>query len=153
MLLGLADPDALAAAYRDFEARLGARVLVQEMIPDGCELILGLVCDPQFGPMLSLGSGGIFVEVMKDFRMLMLPTTADAVAEALAGLRGAVLLRGARGRPPADEKAVVQAALSLAALANDLGDLIAEVDVNPLVAGPERAVVVDALIVPKTTTS
>lgn len=150
VLLGLADPEALAAAYRDLETRLGARVLVQEMIPDGCELILGLVFDPQFGPMLSLGTGGIFVEVWKDFRMLMLPTTADAVAEALAGLRGTVLLRGARGRPPADVKAVIHAALSLSALASDLGDLIAELDVNPLVALPERAVVVDALIVPKT---
>jgi acyl-CoA synthetase (NDP forming) len=152
VLLGVADPDALTTAYRDFEARLGARVLVQEMIPEGCELILGLVFDPQFGPMLTLGSGGIFVEVLKDFRMLMLPTTADAVAEALSSLRGSVLLRGARGRPPANEKAVIQAALCLAALASDLGDLIAEVDVNPLVAGPERAVVVDALIVPKTNT-
>jgi len=151
VLLGLADADALAVAYRDFETRLGARVLVQEMIPDGCELILGLVFDPQFGPMLTLGTGGIFVEVLKDFRMLVLPTTAVAVAEALAGLRGAVLLRGARGRPPADVKAVIHAALSLSALAADLGDLIAEVDVNPLVALPDRAVVVDALIVPKTT--
>jgi len=150
VLLGVADPDALATAYRDFEARLGARVLVQEMIPGGCELILGLVFDPQFGPMLTLGTGGIFVEVLKDFRMLMLPTTADAVAEALAGLRGAVLLRGARGRPPADVKAVIDAALSLSALVSDLGDLIAEVDVNPLVALPDRAVVVDALIVPRT---
>ncbi len=150
VLLGVADPDALATAYRDFEARLGARVLVQEMIPDGCELILGLVFDPQFGPMLTLGTGGIFVEVLKDFRMLMLPTTADAVAEALAGLRGAVLLRGARGRPPADVKAVIDAALSLSALASDLGDLIAEVDVNPLLALSDRAVVVDALIVPRT---
>ena len=153
VLLGLADPAALTTAYRDFEARLGARVLVQEMIPDGCELILGLVFDPQFGPMLTLGTGGIFVEVLKDFRMLTLPTTTDAVAEALVGLRGAILLRGVRGRPPADIKAVIRAALSLSALAADLGDLIAEVDVNPLVALPDRAVVVDALIVPKTNTN
>jgi acyl-CoA synthetase (NDP forming) len=147
--LGLADAEALAGAYRDFEARLGPRVLVQEMIPPGAELILGLVHDPQFGPLLTLGTGGIFVEVLKDVRMLLLPTTQGAVREALSALRGAALLRGARGRSPADLEAVVRAALGLAALAEDLGDCIAEIDVNPLVALPDRAVVVDALIVPR----
>jgi acyl-CoA synthetase (NDP forming) len=145
----LADSDELTAAYRDFEARLGPRVLVQEMVPDGCELLLGLVFDPQFGPMLTIATGGIFVEVLKDFRMLPLPTTSTEVADALASLRGAPLLRGVRGRPPADLEAIVRAALSLAALASDLGDCIGEVDVNPLVALPDRAVVVDALVVPK----
>ena len=96
VLLGVADPDTLTTAYRDFEARLGPRVLVQEMIPEGCELILGLVFDPQFGPMLTLGSGGIFVEVLKDFRMLM-RSSADSTANLghdrcfLAGAR--VLIR------------------------------------------------------------
>jgi acyl-CoA synthetase (NDP forming) len=149
VLLDVPEPESLRAAYRDFETRLGARVLVQEMIPAGCEMILGLVFDPQFGPMLTLGTGGIFVEVLKDFRMLSLPTTSDDVERALRSLRGAALLRGVRGRPPADEKAVVRAALSLSALASDLGDSISEVDVNPLVALPDRAVVVDALIVPR----
>jgi acyl-CoA synthetase (NDP forming) len=148
--LGLEGAEELSAAYRDFEVRLGPRVLVQEMVPPGVELLLGIVADPQFGPMLTLGSGGIFVEVLEDVRTLMLPTTPDAVREALASLRGAALLRGVRGRPAADEKAVVRAALGLAALAEDLGDAIAELDVNPLVALPDRAVVVDALIVPRT---
>jgi acyl-CoA synthetase (NDP forming) len=147
----VSDDSELENAYRDFEARLGARVLVQEMVPEGCELILGLVFDPQFGPMLTLGTGGIFVEVLKDFRMLSLPTTSDAIASALASLHGAALLRGARGRPPADEKAIIRAALSLSWLASDLGDRLDEVDVNPLVALSDRAVVVDALIVPKAT--
>jgi acyl-CoA synthetase (NDP forming) len=147
--LGLADSDELAAAYRDFEARLGPRVLVQEMVPDGCELLLGLVFDAQFGPMLTIATGGIFVEVLKDFRMLPLPTTSADVGDALASLRGAPLLHGARGRPPADIQAIVRAALSLATLASDLGDCISEVDINPLVALPDRAVVVDALVVPK----
>ncbi|HEY5656714.1 MAG TPA: acetate--CoA ligase family protein [Myxococcota bacterium] len=148
--LGLANPEDLAAAYRDFESRLGPRVLVQQMIPPGVELILGLVNDPQFGPLLTVGLGGIFVEVFKDVRMLMLPTAPDAVREALLGLRGAALLHGVRGRPAVDLEAAVRAAMGLAALAEDLGDRIAEIDVNPLVALPDGAVVVDALIVPKT---
>jgi acetyltransferase len=147
--LDLAAPGDLAAAYRDLEARLGARVLVQEQVPPGVELLLGLVNDPQFGPMLTVGTGGIFVEILADVRWCLLPTTAAAVRAALGGLRGARLLRGARGRPPADLDAVVRAALGLAALAEDLGDRIAALDINPLVALPDRAVVVDARIVPK----
>ncbi len=148
--LDLRDGDDLVAAYRDLEARLGRRVLVQEQVPPGVELLLGIVADPHFGPMLTVGSGGIHVEILADVRWLLLPTSAAEVRAALAKLRGAPLLRGARGRAPADEDAVVRAALGLAALAEDLGDRIEAVDVNPLIALPDRAVVVDALIVPKT---
>jgi hypothetical protein len=119
------------------------------MIPPGVELILGVVNDPQFGPMLTLGLGGIFVEVFKDVRMLMLPTTPDAVERVLLNLRGAALLHGVRGRPPVNRGAIVRAVMGLAALAEDLGDLISEIDINPLIALPDEAVIVDALIVPK----
>jgi acyl-CoA synthetase (NDP forming) len=149
VLLGLAGADALTASYRDFEARLGPQVLVQEMVPSGTELLLGIVNDPQFGPMLTLGTGGIFVEVLKDVSMLTLPTRPEIVHASLMRLRGAALLKGARGRPAADVAAVVGAAMGLATLAGDLGEWIAEIDVNPLIALPDRAVVVDALIVPK----
>jgi hypothetical protein len=71
------------------------------------------------------------------------------VRAALLGLRGAPLLTGARGRPPVDLEAVVDAALGLVALARDLGDLIAAVDVNPLIAAPAGAAAVDALIIPR----
>jgi acyl-CoA synthetase (NDP forming) len=145
--LGLRGADDVAVAYRDLEARLGRRVLVQEQIPSGVELLLGIVSDPHFGPMLTLGTGGIFVEILADLRWLTLPTSAAAIGRALDQLRGAPLLQGARGRPAVDRGAVVRAAQGLAALAEDLGDRIAAVDVNPLVALPDRAVVVDALVV------
>lgn len=147
--LDLGNAEELASVYRDMEARLGRRVLVQEQIPAGVELLLGIVSDPQFGPMLTIGTGGIYVEILADLRWLSLPTSAAAIGSALGGLRSAALLRGARGRPAADQAAVVRAALGLAALAEDLGDRIAAVDVNPIVALPDRAVVVDALVVPK----
>jgi acyl-CoA synthetase (NDP forming) len=119
------------------------------MVPAGVELLLGLVNDPQFGPLLVLGTGGIFVEVLRDHRLVMLPTTPTRVREALLGLRGAALLKGVRGHPAVDIEAVIDAAMRLSALAADLGDLIAEVDINPLIALPTGAVAVDALIVPK----
>jgi acyl-CoA thioesterase FadM len=99
--------------------------------------------------MLTVGLGGVLVEVLRDARMLMLPAAPEDIRAALLGLRGATLLRGVRGRPPADVEAVVQAALALAALAHDLGDLIEAVDVNPLIALPAGALAVDALIVPR----
>jgi len=147
--LGIADREELSAVYTDFEERLGAAVLVQQMIPQGTELILGVVNDPQFGPMLTLGTGGIFVEVLKDVSMLTVPTTPDAVRRVLMRLRGAALLAGARGREPANIDAIVEAVMGLSALAEDLGESIAEIDINPLVALPDGAVVVDALIIPK----
>jgi len=149
VVLGIRDPVELEAAYRDLAARLGPEVLVQEMVTGGVELLLGVVRDPQFGPCLTIGSGGIWVEVWKDVRTLLLPTRAEEIRRALGSLRGAALLSGVRGARPADVEAVVGAALGLATLALDLGDVVAEIDVNPLVALPDRAVVVDALIVPR----
>jgi acetyltransferase len=147
--LGIANREELSIAYSDFEKRLGGEVLVQQMIAQGTELILGVVNDPQFGPMLTLGTGGIFVEVLKDVSMLTIPATPNAVRRVLMGLRGAALLKGARGRAPADIDAIVGAVMGLSALAEDLGDSVSEIDVNPLVALPDQAVVVDALIIPK----
>lgn len=147
--LDLRGAAAVSAAYEDLTSRLGSPVLVQQMVPAGVELILGLVTDPQFGLMLALGLGGILVEVLADSRLLLLPITAETIRATLLSLRGAALLHGVRGRPPVDLAAVVQAGLGLAALAADLGDLIAALDLNPLIALPEGAVAVDALIVPK----
>jgi acyl-CoA synthetase (NDP forming) len=149
--LGIANREELSEAYSDFEKRLGAEVLVQQMIPQGTDLILGVVNDRQFGPMLTIGTGGIFVEVLADISMLAIPTTPDAVRRVLMGLRGAALLKGARGKAPADIDAIVGAVMGLSALAEDLGESISEIDVNPLAALPDRAVVVDALIIPKET--
>lgn len=147
--LNLQSPISLRAAYQDLAARLGPRVLVQQMAAPGIELLLGLINDPQFGLFLSLGIGGVLVEVLHDTQLVMLPAGEDDLRRALHSLRGAALLRGVRGQPGVDEDAVIRAALALAAFAADLGDHIAEVDINPLIARPDGVVAVDALIVPK----
>ncbi|HNB52100.1 MAG TPA: acetate--CoA ligase family protein [Anaerolineales bacterium] len=147
--LNVRTPDALRTAYEDLATRLGSRVLIQKMAAPGLELILGLINDPQFGMFLSLGLGGILVEVLRDTRLVMLPATEDDLRRALRSLRGAALLRGVRGQPPVDEDAILRAALSLAAFAADAGDHLAEVDINPLIARPDGVVAVDALIIPK----
>jgi acyl-CoA synthetase (NDP forming) len=148
VLLGLADEAALATAYRQLELTHGPRVLVQRMAPAGVELVIGVVNDAQFGLFLMLGLGGVFVEVLRDTRLLKLPADRQAIEAALASLRGAALLRGARGRPPAHIGALIDAAHRLGLLAEDLGDAITAIDVNPLIAYSDGVVAVDALVVP-----
>jgi acyl-CoA synthetase (NDP forming) len=145
--LNLATSEQLAAAYSDLAGRLGSRVLVQEMVSGGVELILGIVNDAQFGLLLLVGLGGVWAEVLDDTKLLLLPTTAAAVKQALRSLHGVPLLLGARGRPPANLEAVVEAALSLARVAADYADQIQAIDINPLVARPDGVVVVDALVI------
>jgi acyl-CoA synthetase (NDP forming) len=147
--LNLANPEELISAYKDLESRLGTRVVVLEMISDGVELLLGVIDDPQFGSLLMVGIGGILVEVMKDTQLIWLPTDAEKVEEAIRGLKFAEILNGVRGQEKSDLNAIVETMLRLAQFAADCGDLIAELDINPLIAGPKGAVVVDALIIPK----
>jgi acyl-CoA synthetase (NDP forming) len=147
--LNLSDEAAVQAAYASLSQRLGARMLVQRMAPSGIELFAGLIQDPQFGTFLSLGIGGIFVEILRDTRLLMLPLAATELREALLGLHGAPLLLGARGAAAVDLDAVVAALMRLAALAADLGDAISELDINPLIAHAKGVVAVDALVIPR----
>jgi acyl-CoA synthetase (NDP forming) len=147
--LNLTNPEELISAYKDLESRLGTRVVVQEMISDGVELLIGVIDDQQFGSLLMVGFGGILVEVMKDTQLIWLPTDQGKVEGAIRGLRFAEILGGVRGQEKSDLNAIVETILRLAHFALDCGDLIAELDINPLIAGSKGVVVVDALIIPK----
>ncbi|HZS84964.1 MAG TPA: acetate--CoA ligase family protein [Stellaceae bacterium] len=146
--LGLASPEAVAAAYRDMAARLGPRALVQAQAPAGTELLLGMTRDPQFGPLVTVALGGIFVEILKD-AVTFLPPVDEAMAlRYLRRLKGFALLDGARNRPRADLGALARAVARFSSLAEALGGWLREMDVNPVIAGPEGVVAVDALAVP-----
>jgi succinyl-CoA synthetase beta subunit len=112
------------------------------------ELILGMVNDAQFGPMLVVGMGGVLVEVIQDSKLLLVPTTETAVRQALLSLRGAKLLQGVRGRPAVDVEAVVVVAMKLAALTADYAHTLAAIDINPLIVHTNGAIAVDALVIP-----
>jgi acyl-CoA synthetase (NDP forming) len=149
VLLGIADPAALAVGYADLAARLGPRVLVGQTAPPGTELALGLVTDPGLGPLIVVGAGGVLVELLAD-RFVTLPPVAERqAAELLSGLRVSKLLAGARGAPPADLGSVTRAIAALSQLATELGDDLAALDINPLICGPHAALAVDALAVPR----
>lgn len=136
---------AAALAYKP-GARI-AGVLVQEMVPRGVEMMLGIVRDPVFGPLLAVGMGGIYVEVLRDISYRVPPVDAPTARDMLVELRGYQMLEGVRGMAPADIDALVDCIVRLSWLAHDHGDVIRELDVNPLTVLGEGARVVDALLV------
>jgi len=146
--LGLADADAVRAAYDEVAMQLGPKVTVAAMAPPGVEVALGLVRDPTFGPLVLVAAGGVLVELLHD-RALALPPLDEAGARRVIDrLQMRPLLDGVRGAPPSDVRALVQAVSRLSVLAADLGDLLDALDVNPVIASPEGAVAVDALVMP-----
>ena len=124
-------------------------VLVQKMAPPGQEMIVGVSRDPDFGPMLMVGLGGIHVEVLRDVAFSPVPIGPDEALALLDELRGAALLDGARGAPPADRAALAELVAALSRFAADHADLIDEIDLNPVIVHPQGQglTVVDALIV------
>ncbi|MEP1765120.1 MAG: acetate--CoA ligase family protein [Sulfitobacter sp.] len=126
---------------------LGAPLLVEKMVPAPvAELILGVSRDSQFGLYLTVGAGGIMVELLKDARVLLLPTSKDAIREALLSLKSAPLLTGFRNSDPADLDAVIEATMALANYAMAQGPALEELDINPLIACASGAFAADALI-------
>lgn len=146
--VGLADVAAVQIAYDDMVGRLGPQVVVEAMAADGFEVALGVVRDPTFGPLVLVAAGGILVEVLHD-RALAFPPLGDAGARRLVDrLRVRRLLDGVRGAAPSDVDSLVHAVTRLSVLAAELGDLIAALDVNPVIVSPNGCVAVDALVMP-----
>ncbi len=147
VVLDVGGPEALAEGCRALASRFGdPRVIVQERMSPGVELLVGGRRDPTFGPTLVVGLGGILAELLREVSLRLAPLGYDeAVAMLREGRKGA-LLRGFRGGPPADERA-------LAALVVAVGDLLAdhpevlELDLNPVIVNGTQVVAVDALVV------
>jgi acyl-CoA synthetase (NDP forming) len=145
--LNVGDEAAVRRAYREVRAAAGtANVLVQPHRTGGVELICGIVRDPAWGLMLAVGLGGIWVEVLRDAALRPLPVGPGDVLGALRELRGAAVLRGARGAPPADLAAVAEVITRIAGVAAVLGDRLESLEVNPLLVRGDQAEALDALI-------
>lgn len=129
-------------------AKHADELLVEKMVDGLGELIVGVARDRQFGPHLVIGAGGVLVELIKDTKILMLPTTKSEVEAAIRGLKSAPLLEGFRGRPKGDIAAAVKAVMAVAEFAQTHWDEIEELDINPLIVRPkgQGAVAADALI-------
>ena len=139
----------LASAKRAMPNAKIDGVLVQAMAKRGQEMILGVTRDPVFGPMLMVGLGGVHVEVLKDVAFAPVPLDAEEALALVGELKGAALLDGVRGAPPADRAALAELIAALSRFAADHADQIDEIDLNPVIVHPQGqgVTVVDALIV------
>jgi acyl-CoA synthetase (NDP forming) len=153
--IGLTSASQVRDAYREltdiarYEGISLDGVLVCQMVERGVEMVVGVTHDQLFGPTVTVGLGGVLVEVLRD-AVVRVPPFGDDQARAMLGeLRGRALLDGVRGAPPADIDALVEVVLRVQRMALELGDDIAELDINPLMVLPrgQGAVALDALVV------
>jgi acetate---CoA ligase (ADP-forming) subunit beta len=154
VIVGVKNATEVKDAYRkimgtvkkhDPKARIEG-MLVQEMAPSGTEVIVGSIKDPQFGPALMFGLGGIFVEVLKDVTFRIAPITEDEAEEMINEVKAYPLLKGYRNTPPADIKAIIKILMSTSRLIMDHLD-IKELDLNPIMVYEKGAKTVDARII------
>ena len=152
--VGLKTPADVEAAYKtimenakkyDPNANL-LGVLIMEMAPQGTEVIVGAIKDPQFGATIMFGLGGIFVEVLKDVTFKIAPISIDEAKEMITSLKAAALLKGYRNTPPVDIDALAQIIVNVSTLLTEHPE-IAELDLNPVLAYTKGAKTVDARII------
>ncbi|WP_239339163.1 acetate--CoA ligase family protein [Frankia sp. CiP3] len=150
VVLGVADADGARVAFDQVCRAAGDNavegVLVAPMRGDGLELIVGVVRDPQWGPVIAMGLGGVLVEVLRDSAVRVLPIGAAEAAEALRTLSGAALLDGVRGRPGVNVPAVAEVIARIGQLALALGENLESLEVNPLLARGDEIEALDALV-------
>jgi len=147
VVVGIADEDQLRQMYSLMRGRLGDDVLVTPVAESGVEMILGLKRDPQFGPIVMLGFGGVLAETIADVQFALPPFDAEHARRCIDRMRLRPLLDGVRGTPAVNINAFCQVAEQFSVMAHALRDALAEVDVNPVIVNERGAVAVDALVI------
>ena len=122
-------------------------ILVEEMVQSGAEFIVGIQNDPNFGPVIMLGSGGVLIDILDDVTFRMLPVEHEDVRQMIEELKGKLFLKGYRGKPPLNEEAFLLAVLNIGGLGIDAAGLYESMDFNPMVVTAEGAIALDAKIV------
>lgn len=145
VVVGLKSADEVRAAFARV-VQAGEQALVQRMAPAGVEVVIGAYRDPQFGPLVMFGLGGLYVEVLRDVAFRLAPLSRAEAVEMVAGTAAGRLLAGVRGRPPQDVEAVVDALCRIGWLMAEF-PAIAEVDLNPVIVGEKGAWAVDVRVV------
>lgn len=149
--LNISDEESASRAYDDIlkavaeavpEAAIEG-VLIAPMISGGIEVIMGMLRDPQFGPAVMFGLGGIFVEILKDVVFEIAPVERPEAERMIKSIKGYPLLAGARGSQPAHLESLIDIVVGISRLAQELPE-IKEIDLNPVLATPERSFVLDA---------
>jgi acetate---CoA ligase (ADP-forming) len=154
VMLGVANVGAVREGFATLKARVAKAapkakidgVLVAKQLVGGVECIMGLHRDPVFGPVVMFGLGGVFVEVLKDVVLRRAPFGVDVAEQMIRSIKGAAILLGARGKPPVDIKALAEMLARLSVVGAQAGESVVGVDLNPVLAMPEGAFAVDAVI-------
>lgn len=157
VVLGVTDENTARDAYRSIMKSVTTAlpsaaidgVLVSPMRPDGVELLVGVTVDPSFGPVLAVGLGGVWVEILRDVSLRMLPVSEDTVRTMLNELSGRALLSGARGRPAADLDVLARMIVRISQAALSLGERLESLEVNPLRITDAGAEALDVLVTTK----
>src|SRR5918996_2982004 len=149
--VGLENENAVRETFLDMYNRLSKDysvkgVLLEKMVPKGIELIVGLQNDPQFGPVIMLGLGGIFTELFKDVSFRVLPITESDALEMIEELQGKMLLKGYRGSSPINLDILCKALVNIGKLGYDNSAYYDSVDFNPIIVYPDSYYVADAKI-------
>lgn len=144
--LGLADMQSTGDAYDEMSARLGPQAVLERMMPKGHEIAFGIAQDENFGPFVMVAAGGIWIEALNDRVVALPPFDIGEARDMIDNLRMRPMLEGGRGIARVDLEATARALSDFSRLAADLGDLICEMDVNPLFANAEGICAVDALV-------
>ncbi len=152
--VGLRSEDEVKKAFDDMYHRLKEKfdvkgVLLEKMVPNGVELIIGLQNDSQFGPSIMVGLGGIYTELFKDVSFRVLPITKDDAIKMLNSLRGRDILKGFRGSKAVNMDMISEAIVNIGTLGVDLAGKYESIDFNPVVVYPDGYFVVDAKIILK----
>jgi acetyl coenzyme A synthetase (ADP forming)-like protein len=154
VLIGVSSADEVSAGYdtilqnaKAYDANADVTgVQVQQMLGSGQEVLIGAITDPTFGPVMTFGLGGILVEVLRDVTFRLAPTSPDEALEMINGIRAAEVLRGVRGGPPVDQRALADMIERVSELVTDFAEFT-EVDLNPVLAREDGATAVDARFV------
>ncbi len=151
--VGIDNINDVKKTFKDMYGRLSKKkgvhvkgILLEKMVPKGVELIVGLQNDPQFGPVIMVGMGGILTEVMRDVAFRMLPITTSDAKSMLDELKGSKLLKGFRGSKPIDMNMLTKALVKIGKLGIDNATHFNSIDFNPVVVYPKSYAVVDAKI-------
>jgi len=154
VILNIKDGKEAADAFKKIEGirkRTGCRLegaLVEKMAPQGTETIIGAKRDPQFGPVILFGLGGIFVEVFKDVSFRVAPITREDAMDMISELKAYPILKGIRGRKPSDVEGIVDSLLKVSSMMMDVVE-IKELDLNPTIVYEKGCRIVDARIILK----
>lgn len=147
VVLGIESEEQLREVYDDMALRLGPQAIIAPMVDDGVEMMLGCRQDPQFGPIVLIGFGGIHAETLKDVVFALPPFDAGHARRCVDRLRLRPILDGKRGKAPADIDAFCDAAARFSVMVDALREEVKEIDVNPIVVHEKGCTIVDALVV------